>query len=66
MRTFQQTISKECNISGIGLHTGKKSTLKFISAKINHGIKFQRIYLDHKPIIKADVENVIDISTGTK
>ena len=65
MRTFQQTISKECSISGVGLHTGKKSSIKFIPAKINYGIKFQRIDLEHKPIIKADVGNVIDISRGT-
>ena len=65
MRNFQRTINKEGNLEGIGLHTGKKSKLKFIPAVINHGIKFQRIDLDGMPIIDADVDNVIAVERGT-
>lgn len=65
MINFQRTINEEGNLEGIGLHTGKKSKLKFIPAVINHGIKFQRIDLDGMPIIDADVDNVIAVERGT-
>tara|TARA_B100000085_G_scaffold62292_1_gene55100 strand:- start:1911 stop:3302 length:1392 start_codon:yes stop_codon:yes gene_type:complete len=65
MINFQRTINEEGNLEGIGLHTGKKSKLKFVPALINHGIKFQRIDLDGMPIIDADVNNVIAVERGT-
>ena len=65
MKTFQHTILNEGTISGVGLHTGKVSILKFLPAKINFGIKFQRIDIGNKPIIKADVDNVIEVERGT-
>ena len=65
MRNFQRTINISGKLSGLGLHTGKKATLKFIPALINHGIKFQRIDLENKPIINADVDNVIAVERGT-
>lgn len=65
MINFQRTINKEGNLEGIGLHTGKKSKLKFVPAHINHGIKFQRIDLDGMPIIDADVDNVNAVERGT-
>ena len=48
MKTFQHTILNEGTISGVGLHTGKVATLKFLPAKINFGIKFQRIDIENK------------------
>ena len=65
MKTFQHTILNEGTISGVGLHTGKVSILKFLPAKINFGIRFQRVDLGNKPIIKADVDNVIEVERGT-
>ena len=65
MINFQRTINEEGNLEGIGLHTGKKSKLKFVPTVINHGIKFQRIDLDEMPIIDADVNNVIAVERGT-
>ena len=65
MINFQRTINEEGNLEGIGLHTGKKSKLKFVPAHINHGIKFQRIDLDGMPIIDADVDNVNAVERGT-
>ena len=65
MINFQRTINEEGNLEGIGLHTGKKSKLKFVPAVINHGIKFQRIDLDGMPIVDADVDNVIAVERGT-
>ena len=65
MKTFQHTILNKGTISGVGLHTGKISILKFLPAKINFGIRFQRVDLGNKPIIKADVDNVIEVERGT-
>jgi len=65
MKNFQQTISKKITISGIGLHTGIVSNMTFVPAKIDHGIVFQRTDLKNGPSIKADVDNVTDISRGT-
>lgn len=39
---IQQTIQTEQNITGIGLHSGKKTTLTFKPGKINSGIVFVR------------------------
>ena len=65
MKFNQHTVSGEAVVSGIGLHTGVVSNMTFTPAKINHGIKFQRIDLDNQPIIDADVDNVVDLSRGT-
>ena len=65
MKNFQQTINKNSTISGVGLHTGIVTNVTFKPAKVDHGIVFQRIDLKNKPTIKADVDNVTDISRGT-
>lgn len=65
MSDKQQTIKKNVSISGVGLHTGKKTTLTFVPAPENHGYKFQRVDLPEQPIIDADVDNVVDTSRGT-
>lgn len=65
MMIKQRTIKKAVSISGVGLHTGKKTTLTFNPAPENHGFKFQRIDLPEKPIIDADVDNVVDTARGT-
>lgn len=61
----QRTIKNSVSVSGVGLHTGKKTTLTFKPAAENHGYKFQRIDLEHKPIIEADVDNVVDTARST-
>ena len=65
MNVKQQTVKKKVSISGVGLHTGEKVTLTIQPAPINHGYKFQRIDLDNKPVIEADVDYVVDTSRGT-
>jgi len=61
----QRTIKEPVTISGVGLHTGKKTNVTFKPAAENHGFKFQRIDLPTKPIIDADVDNVVDTSRST-
>ncbi|MFY0651066.1 MAG: bifunctional UDP-3-O-[3-hydroxymyristoyl] N-acetylglucosamine deacetylase/3-hydroxyacyl-ACP dehydratase [Cyclobacteriaceae bacterium] len=65
MKVYQHTIKEPVTISGVGLHTGVVSNMTFEPAPANHGIKFQRIDLEHQPIIDADVDNVVDLSRGT-
>jgi len=61
----QTTISKDVRISGIGLHTGVKTTAIFKPAPDNFGIQFKRLDLKNCPEIVADIDHVIDISRGT-
>lgn len=64
-REYQQTLNKEVSISGVGLHTGKEVTLTIQPADPGFGIRFQRTDLPERPIIKADVDYVVDTSRGT-
>ena len=61
----QHTIRKAVTVSGVGLHTGVTTTMTFLPAKPNHGIKFQRVDLPGSPVIDADCDNVVDVSRGT-
>ena len=65
MLVKQRTISSPASLSGIGLHTGNKSTMTFKPAPENTGITFRRIDLENSPEIPADIDHVIDISRGT-
>ncbi len=65
MITNQRTILKEVTLSGAGLHTGKTVTMKLIPAPANHGVAFCRVDLENKPVLKADIDFVIDTSRGT-
>ena len=53
---YQCTIKKEVSIEGIGLHTGKKTLLRFKKAKEETGIVFVRKDLPGSPQIPARVE----------
>ena len=61
----QHTIKKTFSIKGVGLHTGKEVTMTFNPAPVNHGYKFQRIDLETKPVVIADVSKVISTNRGT-
>ncbi|MFZ6665299.1 bifunctional UDP-3-O-[3-hydroxymyristoyl] N-acetylglucosamine deacetylase/3-hydroxyacyl-ACP dehydratase [Peijinzhouia sedimentorum] len=65
MNVKQHTIKEPVSVEGVGLHTGLSCTMTFMPAPPNHGIKFQRVDLPEKPIIDADVDNVVDLSRGT-
>ena len=61
----QKTIKKPVSLHGIGLHSGKKVNMTFKPAPSNHGVKFQRIDLEHSPVLNADVSRVISTNRGT-
>ncbi len=58
MSKFQQTILQSNSISGFGLHTANEVKLTFKPGPINSGIRFVRVDLIEKPIIKACLDNI--------
>jgi len=58
----QNTIKKEVNIQGIGLHTGKEVKLVFKPADANTGINFVRVDLPQKVKIEACISNILDVN----
>ena len=62
---FQHTIKEEISISGAGIHTGQSVTMRLKPAEPNTGIVFQRVDLPGKPLVKADVDNVIETNRST-
>ncbi len=61
----QQTLKSEFTIEGVGLHTGVHTRMTVKPASAGFGIKFQRVDLPGEPIMKADVDYVVDTSRGT-
>ncbi|SNQ43622.1 bifunctional UDP-3-O-[3-hydroxymyristoyl] N-acetylglucosamine deacetylase/3-hydroxyacyl-ACP dehydratase [Cellulophaga lytica] len=61
----QRTIAKEATLTGVGLHTGEKVTMKFLPAQENHGYAFKRVDLEGEPIIEADANFVENTQRGT-
>jgi len=62
---FQHTINNEINLSGVGVHSGRKSTISIKPAHENSGITFFRSDLPGHNGIKAIFKNVTDTSLAT-
>ena len=65
MADKQHTLKKPIVVKGVGLHTGKVTTLTIQPAPENHGYIFQRVDLDGEPKVKADIDNVTTTKRGT-
>lgn len=63
--SFQHTIKDELTISGTGIHSGQFVTITIKPAAANTGIVFQRIDIEGKPTVKADVDNVVETNRST-
>jgi UDP-3-O-[3-hydroxymyristoyl] N-acetylglucosamine deacetylase/3-hydroxyacyl-[acyl-carrier-protein] dehydratase len=61
----QHTLKSPITIAGVGLHTGAHVNMTLKPATPGFGIKFQRIDLPDQPIVKADVDYVVDTARGT-
>ncbi len=61
----QQTIGSSVSLSGIGLHTGNKTTITLNPAEENYGIRFVAADIPNSPEILADIDNVTDVKLGT-
>lgn len=55
---YQRTIAKEVSITGIGIHSGKKVTLKMYPSDADIGVVFKRTDIPNANTIKADARNV--------
>jgi len=62
---YKQTIGSEVSYTGIGLHSGEITTIRFKPASCDEGIVFIRVDLPNRPEIPADIDHVVDISRGT-
>jgi UDP-3-O-[3-hydroxymyristoyl] N-acetylglucosamine deacetylase len=65
MHSHQQTLARPVQCTGIGLHSGKRVNLTIKPVPVNHGIKFVRTDLAHRPVISAHFRNVVDTSLAT-
>ncbi len=61
----QQTLHESAIYSGIALHTGVRSTLRFLPCDANSGITFRRVDLPGKPEVRALANKVVDVRRGT-
>ena len=61
----QKTVRREISASGIGVHTGNKTTITFKPAPVNTGVKFVRTDIKGNPVIDVDVDNVVSVARGT-
>ena len=55
---YQRTIAKEITITAIGIHSGKKVTLKIYPAEADTGIMFRRSDIPSSKAVKADARIV--------
>ena len=62
---FQHTLASEVSIKGVGIHTGQTVEMVLKPAEPNTGIVFHRVDLANKPIVKADVDNVVETTRST-
>ena len=58
LKIYQQTLSKPIIFKGIGLHSGKNSTIRILPAEVDQGIIFKRTDLKANNIIHANFKNV--------
>lgn len=61
----QRTLKNDACFSGIGLHTGRLVSIRFVPAPVGTGIVFKRVDLPGEPIIPARTDHVIDTSRST-
>ena len=55
---YQKTLINQISFKGVGLHSGKTSTINLLPAKEDQGIVFKRVDLDTNNVIKANFANV--------
>ncbi|MCP4913646.1 MAG: UDP-3-O-acyl-N-acetylglucosamine deacetylase [Oligoflexia bacterium] len=54
----QRTLAKKVEVTGIGIHSGKKVTMTMHPAEADFGIQFNRVDLKDHPVLKANSETV--------
>jgi UDP-3-O-[3-hydroxymyristoyl] N-acetylglucosamine deacetylase len=62
---YQRTIAKEISVTGIGIHSGKRVTMKLYPAKADSGILFKRVDIIGSQILKATALSVSATNNNT-
>ncbi len=65
MNKHQRTIQKPAELTGIGLHTGVPSIIRFLPAPVGTGVVFRVPGANGLVDLKADIGHVIDVNRGT-
>lgn len=55
---YQRTLAKEVKVTGIGLHSGRKVTMKLLPAEADFGIQFKRTDIKNSQVLKANALTV--------
>ena len=55
---YQRTLAKSVKVTGLGLHSGKKVTMRLHPAEADFGVQFQRTDLPERPMIRASATTV--------
>jgi len=63
---FQKTIKTSVTTKGIGLHSGKNVTITLKPSMPETGINFMRVDLPEKPIIKAHISKLVDLTKSPR
>lgn len=69
---YQRTLAKEVKVTGIGIHSGKKVTMKLIPAEADFGIQFIRTDIANSQPMKANAltvgttENATTLGSGAE
>ena len=69
---YQRTLAKEVKVTGIGLHSGKKVTMKLIPQDVDFGIQFIRTDILNSKPMKATAlsvgttENATTLGSGAE
>ncbi len=61
----QATIAQPASVTGLGLHTGRITTLRFVPAAANTGVRFVRVDLPGQPEFPARIASVMDTQRST-
>ena len=54
----QRTVGGEGEVSGVGLHSGERTTLRVAPAEADHGVVFVRTDLAGSPRVRADADHL--------
>ncbi len=62
---YQNTLRDTVSCTGIGLHSGKKVSLRLCPAAVNTGIVFKRVDISPDTRIKASIKNMVNTNYAT-
>jgi UDP-3-O-[3-hydroxymyristoyl] N-acetylglucosamine deacetylase/3-hydroxyacyl-[acyl-carrier-protein] dehydratase len=61
----QHTILDNIEFTGVGLHTGEKTTIRICPAPVGYGFRFQRMDIPGQPVLEALADFVVNTNRST-